>query len=242
MPSTQSVALLLIALFACSPAFSRLPPVVGVVLASKSAWAGTTTISDGSNVLSGEWVRTDEKGYLRLRVSSLQLALTASTTARIFRSGNKVAIDLQSGSIVYSSKLLALPLTIYAADVQFSPVLDQPATGVVEVLAPCEANVRVSQGSLQVAFGEKRHILTAGQRDTAATQYGVQFDTTKFSASIPLESSDPAFHGSHQHIACDAWRLKSPVRMPPAEKAVIAGVAVGTVITLIKALESPEGP
>jgi hypothetical protein len=121
-------------------------------------------------------------------------------------------------------------------------MLVQPAGGSVELWAPCEANTRVTQGSLEVISGEMRRVVAAGQRDMVATQKGVQFDTTKSGGNPPLPSSDPAFHGSHQHIGCDAWHLKSPLKMPMGEKAFIVGAAVGTVIAVIKKPESAEGP
>jgi len=245
MRFTRSIApLVLSASFSCLPAPAQHATVVGVITISSDASSGTVPLSNGSTIYSGESISTAKGGHLQLRVGAVQLALAPSSAARIFRSEEQVIVQLKSGSLVYSAKILSAPLTIFADDIKFAPVISQRAAGQVELLSLCTVSAYVSQGSLEVTSTNGSRTVREGQRYAASAEFGVAFEAVPMPSGtdIPPDWSDPLFHADHQHVSCDGSTRKPAKKMPLIEKIVMGAAGVATAVVVIKAVESPDQP
>ena len=76
---------------------------------------------------------------MQVRVGAMQLALAPSIAARIFRCQEHVIVQLESGSLVYSAKILGIPLAIFADDIKFARVTRRRATGQIELLLSAQS-------------------------------------------------------------------------------------------------------
>lgn len=248
----QLIALLSFSLFfSCLPLQAQHPPVVGVVAISNDAYSATVPLSVGSTIYSGEPVSTAKTGRLQVRAGALLLSLAPSSSARVFGSGESVVVQLESGSLVYSAKMLAGPLAIFADDIKFAPVPAQRATGQIELLSLCAVSAHVSQGALEVTSAGGVHTVREGQRYAASAEFGVSYETAPKPAgyAIPPDWSGPFFHANHDHVSCDGTVGKPLKKMPLVEKVVIGGAAAGGVAAAVatgvaesKSVESPDQP
>src|SRR5579863_10609559 len=237
--------LLLSAFFACPPAPAQHSPVVGVVAISSDASSGIVPLSAGSTIYSGESISTAKGGHLQVRVGVMQLALAPSSAARIFRSEEHVIVQLKSGSLVYSGKILGIPLTIFADDIKFAPVTSQRATGQIELLSLCTVSGHVLQGALEVTSTKGSRTVREGQRYAASAEFGVTYEAAPKAPGndIPPDWSDPLFHAGHQHVSCDGV-ARNPVKKMPLIEKVVMGAAggVATAVAVTKTVESPDQP
>ena len=244
MRFTQPIVLLFFtAFFACLPVLAQHAPVVGVVAISSDASSGTVPLSAGSTIYSGESISTAKGGHLQLRVGAVQLALAPSSAARVFRSEEHVIVQLESGSLVYSAKILAIPLTIFADDIKFVPVISQRATGQIELLSLCAVSAHVSQGALEVTSTNGSRTVREGQRYAASAEFGVTFEAASTPIKdIPPDWSDPLFHADHEHVSCDGSTRKPAKKMPLIEKVVMGAAGVATAVAVTSPVESPDQP
>src|SRR5215831_8064351 len=76
---------------------------VAVVTQVTGATVGIISVSQGSTIFSGDLARTDAAGQLQMRSAAVQFVLEPDSSARIFKSNSRILIELEQGSVSYSS-------------------------------------------------------------------------------------------------------------------------------------------
>src|SRR5258708_39010760 len=94
---------------------------VGAVSNASNATVGTTPVSSGTTLFSGDLVKTGEAGRLQVQSGATQFVFDANSAARIFRAGDRVTVELESGSVSYSAKGVSDSLTLFAQDIKVVP-------------------------------------------------------------------------------------------------------------------------
>src|SRR5882762_2722021 len=86
----------------------------GVVTFANDASIGIATASNGSTIFSGDLLKTGEAGRLQIQSGTMQFVLDARSAARIFKTGDRVLVELEQGSLAYSAKGVSENLTLFA--------------------------------------------------------------------------------------------------------------------------------
>jgi hypothetical protein len=89
----------------------------GAVANANNATAGTL-VSSGTTIFSGDLLKTGDAGRLQVQSGTMQFVFDANSAARIFRSGNRVVVELERGLVSYSAKGVSGNLTLFAQDIK----------------------------------------------------------------------------------------------------------------------------
>lgn len=223
MLPARKLPLLLLCLLLCLCAAAKPVALAAVVIAAKDATVADSTLSNGSNIYSGEFLRTERSGNLRLRSGNLQLQLAAATSLQIVREGDHMLIKLHAGTLSYSGQDPAQTLSVRVDDVQFFTPLATRAVGHISFADPCKASVKAEQGTIEVTMPKATLQVRPGE------EYRIRLGTA---------GNSPASRG-----CASSASPKPPLYIPLYEKVSVA-TAVGIVSTLvvIEAWESSDRP
>jgi hypothetical protein len=131
------------------------------VLAS-SAYVDKGTAGSGADVFSGDYLKTDPGGTLRLKLGSSQLYLLSASEAILSQDGNEVRARIKQGTAGFSSAVagqfdIETPIaTIRAAD-------GQRAFGQVTLTSSDKMLVSAYNGDLVVERNGETKIVKAGE-------------------------------------------------------------------------------
>jgi hypothetical protein len=202
-------------------ALAGTPQFVAIVLLAKDATVnsrtGSSDLSNGSNLYSGEFLKTGPAGLLRLRSGKLQLALEADTQLAIYRSGDSLRVVLSAGSLNYSGEDPTLPLFILAG-AELNIIFATRSVGQVRIRDACTVSVAVAQGALESRTPKPATTVRAGEH------YLIHLSSQENPACGTRSPPPP------------------PMQPPPYEKVIGGGFVLITVIAVIKAWESPDSP
>jgi len=221
----------------------------GVVTVTSKATLGNQAVSVGSTVYSGDLLKTEDDGRLNVQAGTVQIALGPNSSIRLFRSANRVIVEVERGSIAYTAKGTNEDLTIFALDVRAVPKTGVPASGRVDVVSRCEVIVTASHSSVDVTSGRETKTIEETKSSRVRSEFGVDYRDTwqPVLTDYPELPHDAEYHKSHSHVACPAgvWQsAKSPLPAGGSHFAeFVAGAAV--IITWIgvdEAFESAERP
>lgn len=219
---------------------SQAPPI-GVILKSTGASIGNAPASDGSSVFSGDYLSTQDNGSLLLRVGPLSVELESSSALHIYSAPYGAVIELNRGSVVYTTPGGKENLVIVASDVRVTPDLSLPDLGRVTIDNPCEVTVYSQRGQANAQVGKEAHLVEQGKA------YRVRAEN-KISYREYLSPDATDYHRYHQHEPCAPLEMvhggHSPIAPAQNHFLLVSGVVIGAGAGLgvWKAFESPDRP
>jgi hypothetical protein len=215
-------------------------PALGIVVKSSAAHIGNAAAADGATVYSGDYLSTEDKGAIQIRVSTLSLELQNNSAAHIYRTPYGAIVELERGTALYTTPGGHENLVIVASDVRATPVLSLPDFGRVSIDDPCKVTVTSLRGQVDVQVGSESRLLEQGKAYRVAAENAISYRDY-----ISPEESD--YHNHHEHKPCAVMQtVKGHAPIAPGQNRFLY-VAVGTValiggLTIPEAFESPSRP
>ena len=229
-------ALLSLATFAQTPSVP-----LGIVGNATSARIGTAPASEGATVYSGDSLATDNGGVLLVRIGALSIELQSDSSAHIYRAPYGAVLELNSGTVVYSTPGGSQNVVIVASDVRVTPAENRPDFGSVTINDPCNVSVQSQHGEADVRVGSESKLVEEGKAYKVRAENSITY--RKY-----LSPEDADYHHYHEHAPCAAAYQTVKGRPPIAGGQsrflyLVAGVTTAvTVIGIVKAVESPTHP
>jgi hypothetical protein len=227
---------------------SQAPVPIGTVLNGQNASVGLSELSNGTTIFSGDLLKTGDGGQLQVQAGTVQFVLAEDSTARIFRYGGRLSVELERGTIAYTAKGAAEQLAIFAQDIRFVPATTEPAAGQITVVSHCEVTATARKSTIEAKSGKETKTVETDKSYNSRSEIGVDYhDSWKPELpDYPEYPREAGYHRSHTHVACSAgpWKQKPPMMAGSSHFTVLAITAVGiiTPVAVIKALESPDKP
>jgi ferric-dicitrate binding protein FerR (iron transport regulator) len=215
-------------------------PALGLVGKSAGASIGNVAAAEGSSIFSGDYLSTQNNGSLLVRIGALALELEGSSAAHVYRTPYGAIVELNRGSVTYTTPGTLQNLVIVASDVRVTPALSSSELGRVTIDDPCNVTVYSQRGQVNVEAGPEKRIVRQGKA------YRVRAEN-EISYRQYLSPDADDYHNYHEHRPC------APVEMARGRGPAVAGksrflivtaaaVGAGTSIGVWKALESPDRP
>ncbi len=231
--------------FSCAPVpvLAQTPPAnpsLGLVAKSVSGHIGDAAAPEGATVYSGDYLSTEDAGSMLVRVGALSLELQGSSAVHIYRAPYGAVVELNHGTVVYTTPGGQENIVIVASDVRVTPVLSLADLGRVSMDNPCEITVYSQRGQANVQVGSESHLI----EETKA--YRVRaINELSYRKYLSPDASD--YHDYHEHRPC------APIEMAKGKPPVFGGqshfiylaagvVGIATVWGIDRALESPNRP
>ncbi len=235
--------LLLVAGFTSSIAVAQQPQgaaSLGLVAKAQNALVGNAALTEGSTIFSGDELSTGDGGSLLLRIGSLALELQASSAVHIYKTPYGAIVELDRGTVVYTTPGNTENIVIVANDVRVTPASSYPDFGRVSIDDPCNVTVFSQRGQANVQTGNDSHLVEEGKA------YRVRGDNEiSYRQYVSPDLND--YHNYHGHKPCaPAAILKGRPPIAPGQSrfllvtGIVAGTATG--IGIWKAFESPARP
>ena len=215
-------------------------PALGLVAKSVSAHLGNAAASEGATVYSGDYLSTEDAGSLLVRVGPLSLELQASSAAHIYRAPYGAIVELNHGTVIYTTPGGHENIVIVASDVRVTPVLALADLGRVSMDDPCNITVYSQRGQVNVQSGSESRLLEAGKAYRVRPENEISYREY-------LSPDADDYHKYHDHRPCaplDMVKGKAPIAPGQSRFIYVAtGVTAGlTVWGVAEALESPSRP
>jgi len=225
------------------PALAQTPPAnpaLGLVAKSVSGHIGDAASPEGATVYSGDYLYTEDAGSMLVRVGPLSLELQGSTAVHIYRAPYGAIVELNRGTVVYTTPGTQENIVIVASDVRVTPVLLLADLGRVSMDDPCDITVYSQRGQVNVQVGSESHLIEE------AKAYRVRaVNELSYRKYLSPDASD--YHDFHEHRPC------APVEMAKGKPPIAPGqsrflyvtvgvVGIATVWGVSEALESPHRP
>ncbi len=245
----RSVLLLLglVALAGCaaSPFLAQTPPqnqnpALGIVVKSTNGHVGSAPVPDGASIFSGDALSTQDNGTLSVRLGPLSLQLEPSSEAHIYRAPYGAVVELNRGTVIYTTPGTQQNLVIVASDVRVTPDLAAPYVGRVTIENRCEVMVYSQRGQAEVQTGSESRTVEQGKA------YRVRaMNEVSYRQYVSPEADD--YHNYHQHVPCallERAGYHGPIAAGHSHFLLVTTALIGgaTAIGVWKALESPDRP
>ncbi len=151
----ESLIAVLIASLIAMPALGAPVSSLGSVVQAQDAQLGTAQAVGGASVYAGDSLQTGVSGSLRVRISSGQVYLLASSAATITSMENGVSATLNRGTAGFTSTG-SEPMELHASTAVLRPNSTATTHAQVTVLGPNDLIVSNYHGALELeANGEK---------------------------------------------------------------------------------------
>lgn len=238
-------------LFFLSNALAQQPEPAAVVTLVTDATVGIAPVSVGSTIFSGDAIKTGAAGQLQMRAGAMQFVLEPNSAARIFKANDRIILELEQGTIGYTTNGAAENLTIFAQDIKFAPHTNEPAVGRVSIISPCSVRATAARGSIDATSGTENKLIEAGKSYAVLPENAVQYSGAwkPQVSDYPDYPRDAEYHRSHNHVSCVAKESKANGRSPVSagnpghfNQVLVGAIGVVAVVALHKALESPDKP
>lgn len=215
-------------------------PALGLVAKATGALVGNVAADEGASVFSGDSLSTQENGSLLVRVGALALELQGSTAVHIYRTPYGAIVELDRGSVVYTTPGGQQNLVIVASDIRVTPVLAVSDLGRVSLDDPCNVTVYSQRGQANVQAGSESHFVEQGKAYRVRAENEVSY--RKY-----LSPDESDYHNYHDHHPCAPVEMvkgHAPIAAGQSRFLLVTAVVVGTAtgIGVWKALESPDRP
>ncbi len=231
---------------ALAPSFvaAQTPPVsaaLGLIAQASKAHIGDAEATDGATIYSGDFLSTENGGAFLVRVSALSFQLQSASSAHVYRTPYGAIIELNRGSILYTTPGGQQNLVIVASDIRVTPVLSLAGYGRVSIDDPCNATVSSTRGQANVQSGSESHLIEEGKTYRVRAENAVSY-------SKYLSPDDSTYHDFHSHRPCAPviQSLRKGPPLHPGNSKFLLLVSTATVIVTIygihEALESPNRP
>jgi len=219
---------------------SQQAPALGLVAKTTGGHIGNVDAIEGSSVYSGDSLSTDDDGSLLVRIGPLSLELQGSTTVHIYRAPYGAVVELNHGTVLYTTPGGSQNLVIVASDVRVTPDLSVPDFGKVSMDNPCEITVYSQRGDANVKVGSENR--TVEQSKAYRVHAENELSYRKY-----LSPDADDYHDYHEHRPCapvDMVHGHPPIAPGQSRFLLVTAVAVGTGtgIAIWKAVESPDHP
>jgi hypothetical protein len=239
----SSIAGILIFAFAVLPALAQTPPAnpaLGLVAKSVSGHIGDAASPEGATVYSGDYLYTGDAGSMLVRVGPLSLELHGSTAVHIYRAPYGAIVELDRGTVVYTTPGTRENIVIVASDVRVTPVLSLADLGRVSMDDPCDITVYSQRGQVNVQVGSESHLI-----EEAKAYRVLAVNEISYRKYLSPDARD--YHDYHEHRPCAPVQMaKGKPPLAPGQNHflyVATGVtAIATVWAIHEALESPDRP
>jgi hypothetical protein len=191
-------------------------------------------------VYSGDELSTGEGGSLLVRVGNLSLELQESSTAHIYRAPYGAILELNHGTVNYTTPGSRENLVIVASDVRITPVLSIPDFGRVSIEDACNVSVHSQRGQADVHVGSESHIVEEGKAYRVRAENAISY--RKY-----LSPDEDDYHKYHDHRPCAPFQMvkgHAPIAAAQSHFLIVSAALVGTAggIGVWRALESPDRP
>jgi hypothetical protein len=212
---------------------------LGLVAKTAAAQVDNAEALEGSSIYSGDYLSTSDRGSLLVRIGALSLELQPSTTAHIYRAPYGAVVELNHGSVLYTTPGGEQNLVIVASDVRVTPSIVNADFGRVTMEDPCDITVYSQTGEANVQVGSEKRTVEQGKA------YRVHAENElSFRKYLSPDADD--YHRYHDHRPClaaipqghapIAGGINHFVPLAAGSAALITGIAVW------KVLESPDRP
>ena len=213
---------------------------LGLVAKAQNAQIDKAAASEGATIFSGDYLSTDNGGSLLIRVGSLSLNLESASGAHIYRTPYGAIVELDEGSVVYTTTGNGENIVVVANDVRVTPVLLMADLGRVSINDPCNVTVYSQRGQVNVQSGSESHFVQEGKAFKVRGE-------NELSYRQYVSPDDNDYHNYHVHKACAPVEMvkgHAPIAAGQSRFLLVTGVLVGTAtgIGVWKALESPSQP
>jgi hypothetical protein len=245
MKLTRVILALALAIFAVSTSASisaqqTKGAALGLVAKAQNAQIGSSPLSEGATIYSGDYLNTASDGTLLIRIGPLSLSLESSSAVHIYRAPYGAVVELDQGSIVYTTPGTGENLITVANDVRVTPAASLPDLGRVSINDPCNVTVYSQRGQADVKTGTDSHFVEEGKA------YRVRGDN-EISYRQYVSPDDNDYHNYHGHKPCVALETvhgHAPIAPGQSHFLLVTGAVVGvaTGIAIWKAYESPNRP
>jgi len=236
------LALLATVACAASPSGAQVPspnPALGMILRSSGAHIGDAAVAEGASIYSGDALSTADNGSMLVRVGTLSFELQGSSSAHVYRAPYGAVVELNGGTIVYTTPGTQENLVIVAEDVRATPDPAMADLGRVTIDNPCQVTVYSERGQVKVQSGSESRIIEQGKAYRVRPENNVSY--RKY---VSPDADD--YHRYHEHEPCAPALLKGHLPLAPGSSHFLAVAAsatgVATVVGIWKALESPDRP
>jgi len=213
---------------------------LGLVAKAESAQIDKAAASEGSTVFSGDYLSTDNGGSLLVRIGSLSVNLESASGAHIYKTPYGAVVELDEGSVVYTTAGNKENIVVVANDVRVTPALSVADLGRVSINDACNVTVYSQRGVANVQSGSESHSVEEGKA------YRVRGEN-EISYRQYVSPDDNDYHNYHVHKACAPVQMvkgRAPIAAGQSRFLLVTGVVVGTAtgIGIWKALESADRP
>jgi hypothetical protein len=213
---------------------------LGLVEKASGGQIGNATASEGLSVYSGDYLSTSDKGSLLVRMGDLSLELEGSSSAHIYRAPYGAIVELNRGSVLYTTPGGEHNLVIVASDVRVTPLLSNADFGRVSIDNPCNITVQSQRGKVDVQVGSEHRTIEQSK------SYRVHAEN-EISYRKYLSPDADDYHSYHEHIPCAPLDITSghaPISAGSSHFLLVTGglIGVGTGIGIWKVMESPDSP
>jgi hypothetical protein len=215
-------------------------PALGLVAKSVSGHIGDAAVSEGATVYSGDYLSTEDAGSMLVRVGPLSLELQGSSAVHIYRAPYGAIVELNRGTVVYTTPGTQENIVIVASDVRVTPVLALADLGRVSMDDPCDITVYSQRGQVNVQVGSESHLIEEAKAYRVHAEYEISYRQY-----VSPDASD--YHHYHDHRPCAPVEMakgKPPIAPGQSRFLYVAAGVVGiaTVWGIDRALESPNRP
>jgi ferric-dicitrate binding protein FerR (iron transport regulator) len=133
---------------------------LGMVVVAQNAHLGEADLALGTNVFSGDFLQTEPRGNLRLRLGSAQVYLNAASAAILDQQGESVGAKLVRGTVGFSSA----PANGFQIETPVATVRPAKGTafGEVTIVNPQTILVAAYRGSLLVTGNGIERVIPEG--------------------------------------------------------------------------------
>ncbi len=226
--------------FTVSPAQQSKGTALGLVVKAEGAQVDKAAADEGTTIYSGDYLATESGGSLLVRIGGLSLNLEAASGAHIYRTPYGAIVELDEGSVVYTTSGNNENIVVVANDVRVTPVLSVADLGRVTIDDPCNVTVYSERGQVNVQVGSESHFVQEGKA------YKVRVENeVSYRQYVSPEDND--YHNYHGHKPCgpvETMKGHAPTVAGQSHFLLVTGVVAGTAtgIGIWKALESPNRP
>lgn len=215
-------------------------PALGLIIKSAAASVGNAAASDGASIYSGDYLSTNDNGSLLVRIGPMSIELPASSGLHIYRAPYGAVIELNHGSVIYTTPGGKENLVVVASDVRVTPDASLSDLGRVTINNPCEVTVYSQRGQANAKVGSESHLVEEGKA------YRVRAEN-KISYREYLSPDADNYHRYHEHEPCAPVEMVKghlPVAPATSHFLLVSGalIGAGAGIATWKALESPDRP
>jgi hypothetical protein len=219
----------------------------GVVTNSINAMIGSAAVSEGATVFSGDLLRTGDQGRLNVQSGTVQFVLGQNSSARIFRNGTRTIVEIERGTLAYTTNGPNEDIFLFALDVRIVPKTVLPAAGQVSILSRCDVSVTAIRSTIDVTSGRETKTVEESRSFRVISDFGVDYRDSwqPVLSDYPEYPREAEYHRSHGHVACPAAVRQAPVSALAGGRfrEIAIGIALIVTIPAVHELfESPDRP